>query len=160
MADIPYVPIIDNSTYTNKKSSEERKELRLRDIGIESGSNGVLTISDPEKFISGLGLSDAYAERLMSEGIEFKNFDEFQKFIDTAVESGNTTKEQGFYDDIFSEESNLRSDAVIQKSSVLGSEESDKAADKAFNVKPKPATPAPQNQAQAARPNLDRPDNG
>ena len=161
MADIPYVPIIDNSTYANKKSSKERKELRLRDLGIESDSEGVLTISDPEAFISGLGLSDAYAERLMSEGIEFKDFDEFQKFIDTAVESGHTTKKQEFYDDIFSEESNLRSDAGIQKSSAGRSEESDKAADKAFNVKPKPAAPAPApGQAQAARPTLDRPDNG
>jgi hypothetical protein len=160
MADIPYVPIIDNSTYANKKSSEEIKKLRLKDLGIESDSKGFLTISDTEAFISGLGLSDAYAERLMSKGVEFKNFDVFKQFIDTAVESGNTTKEQGFYDDIFSEDGNLQSDAVIQKSSALNSEESDKAADKAFNVKPKPVTPAPQNQAQAARPTLAQPDNG
>jgi hypothetical protein len=158
MADIPYVPLIDNSTYANKKSSKERKELRLRDLGIESDSEGRLTVSDPEAFISGLGLSDAYAERLMGEGIEFKDFDEFQKFIDTAVESGNTTKEQGFYDDIFSEGGNLRSDAGIQKNSARRSEESDKAADKAFGIKPEPAAPAPQNQAQAARPTLDQPD--
>ena len=159
MADTPYVPIIDNSTYANKKSSEETKKLRLKDLGIKSDASGGLTISDPVAFSTVLGLSDAYAGRLLREDIEFKDFDEFQKFIDTAVESGNTTKEQGFYQDIFSEESNLRSDVGTQKNSAARSEASDKAADKAFGIKPQAAAPAPAaGQAQAARPNLDQPD--
>lgn len=126
---------------------------------MQSDSSGKLTISDPDKFISGLGLSDAYAERLMSQGIDFSDFDEFKQFIDTAADSGNTTKEPGFYADIFSDEANLSSDASIQKSSAVRSDESAKAADKAFNIKPNAKAPAPA-QAQANRPTLDNPDNG
>lgn len=158
MVENSYVPVFPTDNYNKQQSVKKTKGLSLKDLGLKSDPKGGLTIDDPTAFISELGLSDAYANNLMTNGIEFKDFDEFQNFINTAVESGNTTKSDDFYNDIFAEDARLEKDSRIQSSSAGRSETAQAAADKAFGIKPKPATPAPQNQAQAARPNLDQPD--
>lgn len=160
MVENSYVPVFPTDNYNKQQSVKKTKDLSLKDLGLKSDPKGGLTIDNPDAFISELGLSDAYANNLMTSGIEFKDFDEFKNFINTAVESGNTTKSDDFYNDIFAEDARLEKDSRIQSSSAGRGEASQAAADKAFGIKPKPATPAPQNQAQAARPNLDQPDNG
>jgi hypothetical protein len=160
MVENSYVPVFPTDNYNKQQSVKKTKDLSLKDLGLKTDPKGGLTIDNPTAFISELGLSDAYATNLMSNGIEFKDFDEFKKFIDTAVESGNTTKSDDFYNDIFAEDARLEQDSRIQTSSAGRSKASQAAADKAFGIKPQPAAPAPQNQAQAARPTLDQPDNG
>jgi hypothetical protein len=161
MVENSYVPVFPTDNYNKQQSVKKTKGLSLKDLGLKSDPKGGLTIDNSTAFISELGLSDAYAANLMSNGIEFKNFDEFQKFIDTAIESGNTTKSDDFYNDIFTEDARLEKDSRIQTSSAGRSDASQAAADKAFGIKPQPATPAPApGQAQAARPTLDQPDTG
>lgn len=160
MVENSYVPVFPTDNYNKQQSVKKNKDLSLKDLGLKSDPKGGLTIDNPDAFISELGLSDAYANNLMTKGIEFKDFDEFQNFINTAVESGNTTKGDDFYQDIFSEDARLKKDSRIQSSSAGRGEASQAAADKAFGIKRQPAAPAPQNQAQAGRPNLDQPDNG
>jgi hypothetical protein len=160
MVENSYVPVFPTDNYNKQQSVKKNKDLSLKDLGLKSDPKGGLTIDDPTAFISGLGLSDAYANNLMTSGIEFKDFDEFQNFINTAVESGNTTKSDDFYNDIFAEDARLEKDSRIQTSSSGRGEASQAAADKAFGIKRQPAAPTPQNQAQAGRPNLDQPDTG
>ncbi len=156
MVDNRYAPVFPTSAYNKQQQNKKTKALSLNDLGLVSNAKGVLTVDNPEAFISELGLSDAYADNLMDVGIDFKDYDEFENFISTAVKSGNTRKPGDFYKNIFSEDAKLKKDYGAQKASIGRTEERQKVADKVFGIKEKPKTEI----LKAAAKSLDNPEGG
>ena len=131
---IPYVPLIDNEPYRNPE-----KKFTLESVGMSTDSNGFLKIEDPAAFISTLGLRGFTPESIQESGLEgFKDFDQFNRFLEKSVSDGTAFKDPSFYANLRSDDLGLLRD---YNSSVSAFKEDEKIAQKsaeALGIKQEP----------------------
>jgi hypothetical protein len=131
---IPYVPLIDNEPYRNPE-----KKFTLESVGMSTDSDGFLKIEDPAAFISTLGLRGFTPESIQESGLEgFKDFDQFNSFLEKSVSDGTAFKDPSFYANLRSDDLGLLRD---YNSSVSAFKEDEKIAQKsaeALGIKQEP----------------------
>ena len=102
---IPYVPVVNNDSY---KSPE--KMFTLESVGMATDSEGFLKIEDPDLFTKTLGLRHS-PESIMESGLKgFKDFDQFNRFLEKSVSDGLAFKDPSFYSNLQSEDFGLLRD--------------------------------------------------
>lgn len=102
---IPYVPVVNNDSF---KTPE--KMFTLESVGMATDSEGFLKIEDPDLFTKTLGLRHS-PESIMESGLKgFKDFDQFNRFLEKSVSDGLAFKDPSFYSNLQSEDFGLLRD--------------------------------------------------